>query len=141
MSDSFPPSTSQSTDYKRTEYWRSTPVGAHRIANICEQYREFPRQNENVQVRIMGDKTAQKLPEWTGALGRIVFEDLRPGIQIPGEQRDRFLCSPHGLHKCPIVARVHHFALLVDVSNYYAPAIVTWSENTGHALFPASFRP
>ena len=24
MSDSFPPSTSQSTDYKRTEYWRST---------------------------------------------------------------------------------------------------------------------
>ena len=26
MSDSFAPSTSQSTDYRRTEYWRSTPV-------------------------------------------------------------------------------------------------------------------
>ncbi len=61
---------------------------------------------------LCGDKTAQKLPERTGALGRIVFEQLRPGIQIPGEQRDRFavLASwpsqvPHSSWTHPLVER------------------------------------
>ena len=54
-----------------------------RIANVGEQYREVPRKNENVQVRISATKVVQKLPERTRALGWDRFRRAASGYPDP----------------------------------------------------------
>jgi hypothetical protein len=56
------------------------------IANVREQHGKAPREDENVQTRMMSDKVAQQVAERPRALARIVFEELRPRVQIPSKQ-------------------------------------------------------
>jgi hypothetical protein len=107
-----------------------------RIANVCEQDGKLPREDKDVQLRILRDKAAQKVPQRACILPGIIFIKLRAGIQIPGEQGDPALRPSDGFNNGSIVSGG------VDqqreaVRFFYAPAIVPWLQNGGHGFLQA----